>query len=83
MQTKAKQRNGFRPVQVKLNFDNALEYHIFTRIVSMDYTIPKAIVQQRKFIVRDSGVVVSDHDVEACATGMLHNIYKHLPKGGK
>ncbi len=82
MKTKVKQNTGFRPVQIKLDFDNPVEYAVFTQIVSLNTTIPNAIVDDHvNSIMHRSGVKVEPEDLRQCAKAILDRIYNRLPKG--
>jgi hypothetical protein len=84
MRAKVKQSSGFRPVQVKLDFDNAVEYAVFRRIIGLADSISEIIVDCHiNNIEHETGVVISPKDLEQCARGILGRIWKRLPKGGK
>ena len=84
MQAKIKQKNGFRPVDVRLNFENMVEYSVFKEIMDMTLTIPEGFKDAHCQKVREvTGINMASVDIKQCARSMLSRIGKRLPKGGK
>ncbi len=84
MKAKVKQVNGFRPVDVRLNFENQVEYAVFKEIVDMTLSIPAGFKDAHCQKVREvTGVNMSATDIKQCARSILNRIGKRLPKGGR
>lgn len=81
MQVKARKRDGFRPVDLRLNFENKLQYAVFREIVGKVEAIPNMISTYHAESIRhSSGINASNEDIKACAVSVLHSIHRRLPK---
>lgn len=80
MQVKARQQNGFRPVTVKIKFDNKVEYEIFRLIMKLPTTIASLISTDGVGIIKEStGVLMKPIDVINCVYGVMARISNKLP----
>jgi hypothetical protein len=86
MKVRVKSNTGFRPVTVRISFDNAVEYACFkTMIGAYDSleakdSIPyKIAAGYTGLITAMSGVILSGNEVEGCLKGIMKRIYNKLP----
>lgn len=81
MQVKVKQQNGFRPVTVKLKFDNKVEYECFRQMFALTGTIPDAIgTGGVERMATNTGVKMKEEDLICCIQGVLERVAGKLPK---
>ncbi len=85
MKVRAKQNKGFRPVNVKLRFDNAVEYACFNAVMGSGMKVSELISQTRTgMVVANTGVDLSSEEVRCCIKSILNRIWNHLDHvGGK
>jgi hypothetical protein len=90
MKVKVRQSNGFRPVTVKVVFNNQVEYECYRVMMgdfqgSPDYKgVPYKIASGYTGIISAlTKVALSGAEVEACLTGVMRRIHRKLPMGGE
>lgn len=90
MKVRVKRNIGFRPVSVKINFDNAVEYACFKGMMGtyagtpQSLSIPHRVAEGLTGIISSmSGVILSKNEVEQCLKGVMRRIFRKLPNAWK
>ncbi len=81
MKVRTRRNNGFRPITVKIRFDNLVEYECFRALMSYGYIVRSISNVFTGAISLKTGVILGANEVEQCLSGVLKRIYKHLPEG--
>lgn len=90
MKVRVKRNIGFRPVSVKISFDNAVEYACFKTMMGAsdcpypNFSIPYRIATGFTGIISTMcGVALSADEVKQCLKGVMKRISNKLPEGGR
>lgn len=82
MKCRVRRRKGFEPINVRLRFDNIVEYDCFRTLMGDYETTPYAIsVRLTGLIPTVSGVSLSEREVEQCLKSMMIRIWNKMPEG--
>lgn len=79
MKCRVRRNKGFRPINVRLRFDNIVEYECFRALMGDDGATPKTVSRLSGLISGLTGVNLTEHEVEQCLRGMMPRIWKKLP----
>lgn len=81
MKCRVRRNKGFRPINVRLRFDNIVEYECFRNLMGDVMVTPQTVSRLSGLISAVAGVRLSEDGVEQCLEGMMSRIWNKLPAG--
>ncbi len=89
MQCRVRRNKGFKPINVRLRFDNVVEYTCFRALMG-DYETQAYIATPKHIAAKLTGMIsavtgvrLSDNEVEQCLKGIMQRISNKLPDVGE
>jgi hypothetical protein len=90
LKIRTRRNNGFRPVTLKIDFDNIVEYECFRTLIGAygndgsmyEFCVPESIRGLfTNYISAITGAKLKNHEVESCLRSTMQKIFNKMPEG--
>lgn len=81
MKVRVRRNKGFKPVNIRLRFDNVVEYECFRTLMGDSGSTPQTVSRLSGLISTVTGVNLSGDKVEQCLESIMLRIWNKLPDG--